>query len=405
MSSIMVALLISAHLSGQSPHGNALRVSCHVCHTTENWKVKEKGFDHHTTSFKLDGQHKDVSCKTCHPSLVFTDAQTDCASCHKDVHQETVGRDCDRCHNTTSWMVGKIREIHRLTRFPLEGGHAGVDCNQCHKSGSRLRFDPISTECESCHLKDYNATTNPAHAVAQFPTDCKMCHDETDWKNASFDHNSTTSFPLRGGHLGLNCNQCHSQGFAGTATACVACHQKDFNTTINPSHSAAGFSADCQTCHTETSWKPSSYNHNTATSFPLNGGHRAVSCNQCHTQGFVGTSTACVACHLKDYNATTNPAHATAKFPTNCETCHTTTTWTTSTFNHDSQNFPIYSGRHRGLWTTCTQCHTSPANFAVFSCITCHEHNKTSMDAKHLGRSGYVYNSINCLSCHPRGST
>src|SRR5664279_3173234 len=47
-----------------------------------------------------------------------------------------------------------------------------------------------------------------------------------------------------------------------------------------------------------------------------------LSCNLCHTQGFVGTSTACVACHLKDYNATTNPAHAAAQFPTDCKMCH-----------------------------------------------------------------------------------
>ncbi|MCX6309030.1 MAG: hypothetical protein NTY32_09475, partial [Bacteroidia bacterium] len=214
----------------------------------------------------------------------------------------------------------------------------------------------------------------------------------------------STSFPLKGGHVGLSCIQCHTQGFVGTSTACLSCHLKDYNATTSPSHALAKFSSDCLTCHTDASWKPSTFNHNTATSFPLTGAHKTVTCNLCHTQGYAGISTACVSCHLNDYNATTNPAHASAKFPTNCESCHTTTVWTTSTFNHDSQHFPIYSGKHRGQWATCTQCHTNPANFAVFSCLTCHEHNKASMDSKHQGRSGYVYNSTNCLSCHPRGS-
>ena len=28
----------------------------------------------------------------------------------------------------------------------------------------------------------------------------------------------------------------------------------------------------------------------------------------------------------------------------------------------------------------------------------------TVTDSKHQGRAGYVYNSINCYQCHPRGS-
>jgi len=309
--------------------------------------------------------------------------------------------DCQTCHTETTWKTSSFNH-NTATTFPLNGGHVGLSCNLCHTQG----FVGTSTACVACHLKDYNATTNPAHAAAQFPTDCKMCHNEADWKTATFDHNTSTTFPLKGGHIGLSCNLCHSQGFVGTSTACVACHLKDYNSTTDPVHATAGFSSDCQTCHTETTWKTSSFNHNTATSYPLTGAHRTVaSCNLCHSKGYAGISTACVSCHLSEYNTTTNPAHATAQFPTTCETCHNTTTWTTSTFNHDTQYFPIYSGRHRGQWTTCSQCHTNPANFAVFSCLTCHEHNKTSMDAAHRGRSGYVYNSNNCLSCHPRGSS
>jgi hypothetical protein len=390
-----------AHAAAQFP------TDCKMCHNEVDWKSAT--FDHNTsTTFPLKGGHLGLSCNQCH-TQGYAGTSTACVACHlKDYNATTdpihsaagFSTDCQTCHTDASWKTSSFNHT-TATSFPLNGGHQNLTCNLCHSQG----FAGTSTACVACHLKDYNATTNPAHAAAQFPTDCKMCHDESAWTNATFDHNKSTTFPLKGGHLGLTCIKCHTLGYIGTSSACVACHLKDFNATTNPVHSTAGFSSECQTCHTDAAWKPSSFNHNTATSFALTGAHRTLTCNQCHTVGFKGTSTACVACHLSDYNATTNPAHAAAKFPSTCETCHNTTVWTTTTFNHDSQYFPIYSGNHRGQWTTCSQCHTNAANFAVFSCLTCHEHSKTSMDAAHKGRSGYVYNSTNCLSCHPRGSS
>ncbi|MFA6127825.1 MAG: hypothetical protein WC699_11005, partial [Bacteroidales bacterium] len=140
------------------------------------------------------------------------------------------------------------------------------------------------------------------------------------------------------------------------------------------------------------------------TSFPLTGAHTTVTCAKCHVSGFSNTPSTCNACHLANYNATTNPNHTAAAFPTTCETCHSTANWTTTTWNHDSQYFPIYSGHHRGRWTLCTECHTTPSNYAVFNCLQCHEHsNKASVDSDHRGISGYSYTSAACYSCHPRG--
>jgi hypothetical protein len=39
----------------------------------------------------------------------------------------------------------------------------------------------------------------------------------------------------------------------------------------------------------------------------------------------------------------------------------------------------------------------------VFSCTTCHAHEKTQMDQKHASIRDYVYNSANCYACHPTG--
>jgi hypothetical protein len=479
--SIVIALLLSFNaLADKSPHGIKFNIKCDLCHNPDSWafKVKDNSFDHNLTSFPLAGQHKDIECRKCHVDLVFSNAKTTCISCHKDIHQQTVGQDCERCHNPRSWLVTNITEVHRQSRFPLNGQHAQVDCYRCHKSASLLRFDPmgaecsdchtkdfaattnpphtaskfpkdcilchsekgwqpaqfnhntsttfpltgghmgidcnschsngyvgISTECVSCHIAKYNATTNPNHTTAKFPTDCKICHNTTAWQPSTFDH-STSNFPLTGGHIGVSCISCHSKGYVGTPTACESCHLTDYNATTNPPHIAAKFPTDCKICHTPTAWQPSTFNHNTSTTFPIVGAHIGVSCISCHANGYVGISTDCYSCHAANYNATTNPIHSAVGFPTTCLTCHTQNGWTPATYNHDAQFFPIYSGRHKGQWTLCSDCHTNPTNYAVFNCLLCHAHsNKAAVDANHSGVSGYVYNSTNCLACHPRGTS
>ncbi|HOY04923.1 MAG TPA: hypothetical protein PLO67_05950, partial [Saprospiraceae bacterium] len=85
--------------------------------------------------------------------------------------------------------------------------------------------------------------------------------------------------------------------------------------------------------------------------------------------------------------------------------CHTTSAWTPSNWNHDQQYFPIYSGNHDGEWDDCIECHTTPNNYALFSCITCHEHsNQSQVNNDHDEVSGYQYTSTACYSCHPNGN-
>jgi hypothetical protein len=116
---------------------------------------------------------------------------------------------------------------------------------------------------------------------------------------------------------------------------------------------------------------------------------------------FANTPTDCYSCHKAQYNSVTNPNHVAAHFPTTCNTCHNTTTWLGAVFNHTW--FPIYSGTHAGKWMTCNDCHVNPSNFAVFSCISCHQHAQSLTDPHHSGVSGYVYNATSCYSCHPTG--
>jgi hypothetical protein len=104
----------------------------------------------------------------------------------------------------------------------------------------------------------------------------------------------------------------------------------------------------------------------------------------------------CVACHQADYNA----QHTGSGFPTSCKDCHTVNSWDGATFNHDLF-FPINSGSHQGKWSNCQQCHPNAADYSVFTCLTCHSRAETDPD--HDQVSGYSYDSLRCLACHPRG--
>ncbi|HLA64101.1 MAG TPA: hypothetical protein VK610_06715, partial [Rhodothermales bacterium] len=164
------------------------------------------------------------------------------------------------------------------------------------------------------------------------------------------------------------------------------------------------FPQTCTTCHQSTTWAGATFNHTTATGFPLVGAHTSLGCESCHTLPDYGpiynpaNQNDCYACHQDDYQA----EHAGTGFPTTCLSCHNTNQWEGAQFNHDPL-FPIYSGEHEGEWDTCQDCHTTPGNFQIFSCITCHEHRRSEMDDEHEDVNGYVYQSQACFNCHPRG--
>jgi len=295
---------------------------------------------------------------------------------------------------------------HRLIRFPLTGSHVTVECESCHTPSAqgRLTFVKRSLDCVHCHSDAFQYAKNPDHVGGGFPQDCNQCHSTTTWPRARFNH-AGTRFPLTGAHRAVSCQQCHGDGvYRGKNVACVACHQPDYDRTTDPNHRAAQFPSNCATCHTTTAWTGAKFDH-AGTNFPLTGAHLVVTCQECHGDGvYVGKATACIACHQADYDQTTDPNHQAAGFSTDCTGCHTTTRWAGATFDHDARFFPIYSGAHRGRWTSCSTCHVNPANFQQFSCLACHEHSQSLMDSHHGSVSGYSYDSQACFSCHPRGT-
>ena len=114
----------------------------------------------------------------------------------------------------------------------------------------------------------------------------------------------------------------------------MACHLTNYNNTTTPKHAAAGFPTDCAACHSTVVWTDAVFDHQ-KTLFPLTGAHLAVACSTCHSDGvYKGKSTACVSCHLTDYNTTATPKHSAAGFSTHCATCHSTATWAGAVFDH-----------------------------------------------------------------------
>lgn len=400
---ILVCMLAQAGFS-QSPHGDLKGVDCSTCHNPDNWSIdtKKLNFDHSKTAFPLAGQHKNADCKSCHTTLRFPGISKNCVSCHTTIHANTISTDCQACHTPAGWGIKDVLPLHERSRFPLFGAHQTADCGQCHKNYEVRQFEPVQTDCYSCHSKDYHATAAPNHPMNKFSKDCSTCHDTraVNWRSQNIDH---SFFPLTGGHSKPGCFGCHSSAsFAGLSQDCYSCHKPDYEATLNPNHVAGNFSKDCKTCHTINGWIPASFDHN-LTTFPLTGRHTTVACATCHTQGYAGTPKQCVSCHQANYNATSNPNHLAAQFPVTCENCHTTNGWQPAQFDHDGPYFPIYSGKHKNKWNACGDCHTNSSNFQVFSCITCHEHNQADMNQEHQGVQGYKWESSACLSCHPSG--
>jgi hypothetical protein len=283
------------------------------------------------------------------------------------------------------------RSFHNATHFPLVGKHQTLTCEACHLNG---QFRGTPKQCYDCHWirrKDDRYQT-------RLGTQCDQCHQPTAWTAVRFDHASLSGVLLNADHRLLQCESCHrNANFRAGSAACVSCHQKDYNATRNPNHIGAGFGTACDSCHRpgDPTWQ-AGVNHNAF--FPLVGVHATQPCAACHKNNvYVGTPRDCAGCHLPLYNATKNPNHIAASFPTTCDACHRATdaTWTQAVFNHT--RFPL-TGPHNA---SCAQCHTNPSSFQVFSCITCHARSQT--DSAHRGRPGYVYDSNACYSCHPNG--
>jgi len=261
-----------------------------------------------------------------------------------------------------------------------------VPCDSCHKSAAVGQFLGLETQCDSCHLKDWQNTTNPPHqsAGAAFASSkCDQCHGFDSWLGAKFDH-SSTGFSLTNGHANLACSACHiNNNYNLPSGACQNCHLTQWQQTNNPPHASAGpafAAANCATCHNTLTWTTATFDHST-TGFLLTNGHANVPCASCHINNNYNLQIAPAdcgnsGCHLTTWQQTNNPTHSTAGSAfaaSNCANCHTTQGWSSASFDHSITGFALVG------------THMSPS---PTPCLACHVNNN------------YTLNSADCLSCH-----
>jgi hypothetical protein len=404
-------------------------------------------------------EKQEESCANCHDRSNVKTQTSLCVDCHKPIaadlkqHQGYHGRmtnagasECRACHTEHKGRQSDIVQLsraqfdHRLTDFALEGAHAVLTCEGCHKKGEAWRKAPSS--CVGCHKNDDvhrgqftqscgechgssswtggkfdhdktnfkltgahdTVTCNACHVAGHYKQtpkscngchatddehrgargeDCGKCHVTKEWRTAKYDHLKETGYELLGVHDRINCVACHRSGNYKDKIPkdCNGCHQAD------DAH-AARFGQKCGDCHDNDNWPLKHYDHTERHKFPLVGAHAKIDCYACHTATVATQKLAkdCAGCHKSE------DPHG-GKLKDGCEACHGQQTWRADiAFDHDLTDFPL-SGLHRVV--SCAQCHTTLAfNRAPSTCDECHSH-----DDVHKGGLGKK-----CESCHsPNG--
>ena len=156
----------------QDPHSGQFaqrseKQGCAACHLVAAFS--QLRFDHgKDTRFPLAGKHAKAGCAACHrreariAAVRYRPLETTCAGCHADPHagQFMNGKgtnDCARCHGEDAWKTTRFKHEPPFTQYRLEGKHALLACEKCHRSvavagaGAVRRYRPLPTACEGCH--------------------------------------------------------------------------------------------------------------------------------------------------------------------------------------------------------------------------------------------------------------
>lgn len=378
---------------------NNFSTDCTQCHTTNNWM--EVTFDHSTTTFELTGAHINTDCLSCHQDG-FAGTPTDCFSCHSDEYNNTTDPNhqaanfpntCEDCHTTTAWIPANFD--HDGQYFPIYSGkHSGEwdNCIDCHT----ISNDYSVFSCIDCHEHSNKTEVDNQHEGVEGyiyeSNACFECHP-TGEKQGAFNH-ALSQFPLTGAHIGLDCQQCHENGYANTPIDCIVCHQQNYDESTNPNHQVLSLSTDCESCHsTNPDWQPASFPiHNQF--YELLGAHAIINenCNDCHNGDYNNTPEQCFGCHQDNYNNA--PEHSAQNYPTDCEICHTVNSWEEISFDHANTNFPL-TGAHQNA--DCNSCHESGYTGTTTVCYDCHQSDfELSANPDHQALSL----PTDCESCH-----
>jgi len=243
----------------RDPHGgqfaDAPRANrCEDCHTVDSYRPATYGIrDHQSSRFPLKNAHAAVTCQDCHQkggpdaSWTFHLGNLTCAGCHQDPHRgdfpeamkanRAAGQDiCESCHGLARWQQLKFFD-HAQTVFPLTGAHQALGCLACHRPlgpdgpSQQVPFKAASRECQGCHEDIHGGQFRSGNDTV----DCARCHTTSRWLATVFDHETGSTFSLRGAHGDVPCRMCHEVRqdatgrsvamYKGTPRECKSCHR------------------------------------------------------------------------------------------------------------------------------------------------------------------------------------
>lgn len=410
-------------------------------------------FDHLTTGFELTGQHRDLTCESCHINAVFKGTPRECDACHgvgtavratakPDNHILSSDR-CEACHNTVAWSPA-VSFDHTEVRGSCSTCHNGVqaegkgpthiqtdlECDVCHSTiswtGAVFEHTGITGQCASCH-NGVEATGLPSNHIPTTGAACESCHSNTDfvdWLGATMNHSVVTGEP---------CATCHEAGLGSSFIGVTI-------VTRPPApHPTTG---DCGQCHNTTSFSGGALmpaNH-----IPLPAADSA-NCALCHSNtadfsvyamNHVNITGNCAQCHAAGLSFANIAAPALVEPPSNhipigtaaCESCHSSTNFTTFAFTNASGTAPPAMVHTAVSGVACATCHASGTSFVgapatktppsnhipigTAACESCHTaSNFTSFvftNASGTAPPAMVHSvvaSTACSSCHELGKT
>jgi len=422
-----------------------------------------RAFRHESLDFRLEGRHVTSKCDGCHelafePHIAtgerrFSPLSQNCTDCHADPHDGKLS-DCNGCHGQDAPFKAVTANFVHDKRVPLIGGHAQVDCIECHtaeqvtrgleRGASQTR--PVRA-CTACHEHPHSGGF--VQGIDARGASCGDCHlpehsrfTSADWERGRAFHDAS-GFRLAPNHEKVACDACHpglgtadsrdsdmvarfKRRFPGNRlqTDCAACH-------ADP-HDGQFVNADasperCSDCH-EGQFVPHLFDRarHERTAFPLRGSHRDVACDRCHilefgrrdpkrfprVRRFVGTKTDCASCHESPHPGGQFSAALAAD--SDCKACHSEDRFRPALLTveqHARTRFPLL-GAHRAV--ACNHCHEPrTAGAATISDVVFHGTSRKCQDChvdvhdKQFDRPGVpriVSGKTSCERCHTSGT-
>lgn len=355
------ASCVSCH---PDPHQEEEVTLCQDCHTPDTWSFEDKVFDHTTdTAFELKGRHQALDCRACHdtqdaagePRVQLLGLGRVCSDCHDDPHEGQFVQACDQCHSEDGFRDIRPEQFHGdPDTFLLAGQHARLRCQACHviPEGqdilAQAKFAGLGRDCSDCH--------EDPHA-GQFADTCDHCHTEDGFRNIRAEqfHGDPDTFILKARHAQLKCQACHespegqhslgSAKFTGLGKTCADCHRDPHQARMDHA---------CETCHQENGFAGVNllFVHDQHTGFVLDGQHKVLRCEACHTAGgllYEAAGIECQDCHGVEAQALAGQASTLHVKPdwhfnrVTCADCHDLSTAKPST---------------QDLAARCADCHT-----------------------------------------------